>query len=67
VAYLIASALLWAAFYLAYDGLTGDLVSVGDTILKGALGGTGWGLVMYHFERWLRNRRAGGPPPRAAG
>ncbi len=66
VAYVIASALLWAAFFLAFDWLTGDLVGVGDSILKGALGGTGWGLVMFWFERRLRDRRAGNPqhPPK---
>ena len=57
VAYAAASAVLWSVFFLAADWALGDLVTVGRSMLKGAVIGFGWGLVMHPFERCLKAHR----------
>lgn len=58
VAYVSASALIWAGITPVLDWVRGDLVGVGKSALEGAVMGVGCGLAMFAFETWLERRRS---------
>lgn len=58
--HVVGAVVVWAVVSPVVDWVSGDLISIRASAVKGAVIGCFWGLAMHWLSGWLRRRGSAG-------